>query len=72
MWQEEFQRQGGRHFQGERFDLHCIQFNRDGHDAITCKLPWDKIEQEINEGKGKTIDKGKGKAPEFAHYVVAN
>lgn len=40
--------------------------------ASTCKLPWDRIKQERNEGKGKTIDKGKGKALESAHYVVAH
>eukprot|EP00253_Pinus_taeda_P023217 PITA_23217 len=51
---------GGRHFQGEKSDLHCIHCNRDGHDASTCKLPWEKIEQERNEAKGKTHDKEKG------------
>jgi len=35
-------------------------------------LPWDKIEQERNEPKGKTNDKEKGKAPESTHYVVAH
>jgi len=30
---------GGRQFQGENPDLHCICCNRDGHDASTYKLP---------------------------------
>lgn len=39
-----FEGRGGRHFQGERYDLHCIRCNIDGYDASTCKLPWDRIE----------------------------
>jgi len=35
-------------------------------------MPWDIIEQEINEGKGKTPDKGKYKEHESTHYVVAH
>ena len=62
-----------RHSQGEKSDWHYIRCKRDGsHDASTCKLPWDIIEQEINEAKGKTNDKSKGKASESAHYVVAH
>eukprot|EP00253_Pinus_taeda_P036637 PITA_36637 len=46
---------------------------RDGsHDASTCKLPWDRIEQERNQPKGKINVKEKGKAPESTHYVVAH
>ena len=53
--------------------MHCIHCKRDGsHDASTCTLPWDIIEQERNQPKGKTNDKEKGKAPESAHYVVAH
>ena len=67
-----FQRQGGRHSQGEKADLHCIRCKRNGsHDASTCKLPWDKIEQRRNQQKGKTDDTDKGKAPESAHYIEA-
>ena len=63
---------GGRHSQGEKADLHCIRCKRNGsHDASTCKLPWDKIEQQRNQQKGKTDDTDKGKALESAHYVVA-
>eukprot|EP00253_Pinus_taeda_P014298 PITA_14298 len=67
-----FRGRGGRHSQGEKADLHCIRCKRNGsHDASTCKLPWDKIEQQRNQQKGKTDDTYKGKAPESAHYVVA-
>eukprot|EP00253_Pinus_taeda_P034097 PITA_34097 len=62
----------GRHSQGEKADLHCIRCKRNGsHDASTCKLPWDKIEQGRNQQKGKNDDTDKGKAPESAHYVEA-
>ena len=67
-----FQRRGGRHSQGEKADLHCICCKRNGsHDASTCKLPWDKIEQKRNQQKGKIDDIDKGKAPESTHYVEA-
>ena len=53
--------------------MHCIRCNRDGsHDASTCKLRCERIEQERNQPKGKTNDKEKGKAPKSAHYVVAH
>ena len=65
--------QGGRLSQGEKSNLHCIRCNRDrSHDASTCKFPWDKIEQERNQAKGKTNEKDKGKAPETAYSVVAH
>ena len=48
---------GGRQFQWEKYDLHFICCNRDGHDASTCNIPWERIEQEINEAKGKTHEK---------------
>jgi len=52
--------------------LHCICYKRNGsHDASTCKLPWEKIEQQRNQQKGKTDDTNEGKAPESTHYVVA-
>ena len=67
-----FRGKGGRHSQGEKLDLHCIHCKKNGsHDASTCRLPWDKIVQQINQQKGKTNDTNKGKAPESAHYVVA-
>eukprot|EP00253_Pinus_taeda_P029725 PITA_29725 len=67
-----FRGKGGKHSQGEKADLHCIRFKRNGsHDASTCKLPWDKIEQKRNQQKGKTDDTDKGKAPESTHYVEA-
>eukprot|EP00253_Pinus_taeda_P008830 PITA_08830 len=68
-----FRGRGGRHSQGEKLDLHYIRCKRDGlHDASTCKFPWDRIEQERNQPKGKTNDKEKGKELEFTHYVVAH
>ena len=68
-----FRGRGDRHSQGEKSDLHYIRYKRDGsRDASTCKLPWDKIEQERNQPKDKTKDKEKGKAPESTHYVLAH
>eukprot|EP00253_Pinus_taeda_P028857 PITA_28857 len=68
-----FRGRRGRHSQGEKSNLHCIRCKRGGsHDASTCKLPWDKIEHERNQPKGKTNDKEKGIAPKSAHYVVAH
>ena len=49
-----------------------MRCNRDWHDASTCKLPWDRIGQEINQEKGKNHEKDKGKAHESTHYVVAH
>ena len=67
-----FRGRGGRHYQAEKADLHCIRCKRNGsHDASTCKLPWDKIEQKRNQQKDKTDDIDKGKAPESAHYIEA-
>eukprot|EP00253_Pinus_taeda_P014442 PITA_14442 len=67
-----FRGRAGRHSQGEKVDLHCIRCKRNGsHDASTCKLQWDKIEQKRNQQKGKTDDTDKGKALESAKYVVA-
>ena len=60
--EEEISEAGGRHSQGEKSDLHCIRCKRDGsHDASTCKLPWDRIEKERNQPKGKTNEKIKVK-----------
>ena len=67
-----FRGRGGRQPQSENFDLHCIRCNKDWHDASTCKLPWDKIEQQRKQEKGKTPDRDKGKALESAHHVVAH
>jgi len=65
-----FRGRGGRHSQAEKADLHYIRCKRNGsHDASTCKLPWDKIEQRRNQQKGETDDTDKGKAPESAHYI---
>eukprot|EP00253_Pinus_taeda_P008762 PITA_08762 len=56
-----FRGRGGRHSQGEKSNFQCICCKRYGsHDASTCKLPWDRIEQERNQPKGKTKDKEKG------------
>ena len=56
-----------RQTQIEKSNLHCICCNKDWHDASTCKFPWDKIEQQRNQEKGKTHNIDKGKAPESAH-----
>ena len=40
-----FRGRGDKQTQTEKSDLHCIHCNKDWHDASTCKLPWDKIEQ---------------------------
>ena len=47
-----FRGRGGKQTQTEKSDLHCICCNKDWHDASTCKLPWDKIEQQRNQEKG--------------------
>ena len=65
--EEEISEAGGTHSQEEKSELHCICCNRDGHDASTCKFPWDRIDQERNQAKGKTSDKEKGKVPKSAH-----
>ena len=36
---------GGKQTQTKKSDLRCIRCNKDWHDASTCNLPWDKIEQ---------------------------
>eukprot|EP00253_Pinus_taeda_P008003 PITA_08003 len=52
-----FRGRGRRHSQGEKSDLHCIRCKGNGsHDASTCKLPCEKIEQQRNQPKGKTND----------------
>ena len=48
---------GVRQAQSEQYDLHYIRYNKDWHDASTCRIPWEKIEQERNKTKGKTHDK---------------
>jgi len=35
-------------------------------------LLWERIEHEVNQAQGKTSDKGKGKAPKSAHYVMVH
>ena len=67
-----FRGRGGRQTQSEKSDLHCIHCNKYWHDASTCKLPWERIEQKINQENGKTHDRDKGKALESAHYVLAH
>ena len=42
--EEDISEVGGRRSQGEKADLHCIRYKRNGsHDPSTRKLPWDKI-----------------------------
>eukprot|EP00253_Pinus_taeda_P025085 PITA_25085 len=63
-----FRGRGGRHPQAEKADLHCIRCKRNGsHDASTCKLPWDKIEQRRNQQKGKNDDTDKGATCHMTH-----
>jgi hypothetical protein len=31
------------HNQGERFDLHCVCCGKNGNEAKTCRIPWQKI-----------------------------
>eukprot|EP00253_Pinus_taeda_P006349 PITA_06349 len=55
-----FRGRGVRHSRGEKLDLHCIRCKRNGsYDASTCRLPWDKIERQRNQQKGKTNDTNK-------------
>eukprot|EP00253_Pinus_taeda_P013777 PITA_13777 len=63
-----FRGRGGRHSQGEKVDLHCFRCKRNGsHDASTCKLPWDKIEQKRNQQKDKTDDTYKEETCRMTH-----
>eukprot|EP00253_Pinus_taeda_P007309 PITA_07309 len=70
----------GRYFRGRGADIlkkkrqiyTVFAAKKNGsHDASTCKLPWDKTKQKINQQKSKIDDTDKGKAPESAHYVEA-
>ena len=67
--EEETSQKGGAR-QSDKSNLHCTCCNKDGHDAYKCRTPWDKIEQQRNQDKGKTNDKDKGKALESTHDVL--
>lgn len=57
---------GGRSNQGdreERNNLHCIRCDRRGHEANTCRTPWDKIKEQ---------EQDKNKKPESTHFIVAH
>jgi hypothetical protein len=49
---------GSRHNQGERSDLHYIRCGKNGYEAKTCRIPWEKIEekQKQKEEKGKALN----------------
>jgi hypothetical protein len=42
---------GGRHNQGERSDLHYVHCDKNGHDAKTCRIPWEKIKEKGTKGR---------------------
>eukprot|EP00253_Pinus_taeda_P029917 PITA_29917 len=63
-----FRGRWGKHSQREKADLHYIRCKRNGsHDASTCKLPWDKIEQKRNQQKDNTDDTNKGATCHMTH-----
>jgi hypothetical protein len=45
MHKEVFMRQGGRHNQGERSNLHRVLCGKTEHDANTCRIPHEKIKE---------------------------
>ena len=67
-----FRGRGGRQSQTEKYNLRFIRCNKEFHDASTCKFPWDKIEHQRNQEKGKNHDGDKGKAPKSTDYFVAH
>jgi hypothetical protein len=51
-WKKYFQRQGGRHNQGDRSNLHCTHCKNNGsHEANDCRVPWEKIKEDIHNKK---------------------
>jgi hypothetical protein len=75
-WKKEFQRQGGRHNQGDSSNLHCTRCKKNGsHEADDCRVPWDKIKedrQNKKEDKGKLTEPTKGNPPESSCYIIAH
>jgi hypothetical protein len=69
-WEKDFQRQKGRHNQGDRSNLHCTRCKKNGsHEVDDCRVPWDKIKEDIHnkkEDKGKTSEPAKGNPPKSA------
>jgi hypothetical protein len=76
MWKKEFQRQGVRHNQGDRSNLHCTRCKKNGsHKVDDYRVPWDKIKQDRQnkkEDKGKPTEPTKGNPLESSHYIVVH
>lgn len=60
----------GRQNQIERPNPHCVYYGRKGHEAKTCKNPWEKIKEQ--EEKDKALEQAKCNALELSHYVIAH
>ena len=43
---ERISKVGGRHNQGEIFDVQCIDCGKNGHEENTCRIMWEKISEE--------------------------
>jgi hypothetical protein len=57
---------GVRDNQSERSNLHCVCCGKNGHEAKTCRIPWEKIKDKHEQNEDK------GKAPESTHFVVVH
>jgi len=50
----------------ERSDLCCVCCGKNGHEAKTCRIPWEKIKD-----KQKQME-GRGKVPKPAQSVIVH
>jgi hypothetical protein len=51
---------GCRHNPHKKSTLQCVCCRKNGHEAKTCKIPWEKINDK------------QGKEPEYSHYIVSH
>ena len=56
----------GLHKVKHNHGLHCIQCGKNGHEAKTCRIPWEKIKDKQEQKEGNN------KAHEPAQYVISH
>jgi hypothetical protein len=61
----------GRHNPHEKFDLQCVCYGKNGHEAMACRVSWEKIKDKL-EDKDKILDLAKDKALKSAGYIVSH